>query len=76
MPTKEQIALTKDSLPEYSKHLLTRHHHEVVHERLWLISRIQKASTVDELKKYKERYDILESLYPNESWKTYVDKIS
>ncbi len=76
MPTKEQIGKTKETLPEYSKHLLTRHHHEILHERLWLITRIQKANTLVENKMYKDRYDILESLYPNESWRIYLDKIS
>ena len=76
MPTKEQIAKTKDSLLEYSRHLLSRHHHEILPERLWLITRIQKANTLVEMKMYKDRYDLLESMHPNESWRTYIDKIS
>ena len=65
-----------DSLQAYGKFLITRHHHEVLPERLWLISRIKKASSQEEFEMYKARYDLLETLHPNESWKQYVDYLT
>ena len=64
-----------DSLQSYGKFLLTRHHHEILPERLWLIHRIKMASSDDEFQMYKERYDLLETLNPNESWTGYVKKL-
>ena len=75
MPTKQQIAVTKDSLEDYQQHLMTRHHHEILPERLWLISRIRKSANAEERKLYKDRYNLLETIYPNESWKEYIDTI-
>ena len=75
MPTKQQIDATKDSLQDYGHHLMTRHHHEILPERLWLISRIRKSPDAEERKLYKDRYDLLETIYPNESWKEYIDDL-
>lgn len=64
-----------DSIQAYGRFLLTRHHHEILPERLWLIYRMKKASSEDEFQIYKERYDLLETLNPNESWTEYVKKL-
>ena len=64
-----------DSLQAYGKFLITRHHHEILPERLWLISRIKKAGSNDEFEMYKARYELLETLHPNESWGQYVKKL-
>jgi hypothetical protein len=64
-----------DSLQAYGKFLITRHHHEILPERLWLISRIKKANSDNEFGMYKARYELLETLHPNESWGSYVRKL-
>ena len=73
--TPEQKVVECSSLSEYARYLISRHHHEILPERLWLINRIQKARNAEEFKLYKDRYDLLESMYPNKSWKNYIERI-
>jgi hypothetical protein len=56
----------------YVKFLNTRHHHEILPERLYLIRRIQKAIDPCEKQFYLNRYYLLEEMNPNKSWKEFV----
>ena len=60
----------------YKKFLKTRHHHEILPERLFLISKIKKAFTEDERGLYLNRYMILEEMNPNPSWFEYVNNLT
>jgi hypothetical protein len=66
--------MTEDQ-KKFKNFLDSRHHHEILPTRLYLISRIQKSLDPGERKMYKDRYDILEKHNPNLSWKGWVDKI-
>ena len=59
----------------YKEFLNTRHHHEILPERLYLISRIKKAIEPGEIKLYLDRYHLLEEMNPNPSWSEYVEEI-
>lgn len=66
--------MTEDQL-KYLRYLDTLKHHEILLNRLYLIGRIKKAISSDELEMYKKRYDLLDLMYPNPSWTEYVEKI-
>lgn len=59
----------------YKIYLETRHHHEILPERLYLIRRIQKSIDPGEKQLYLNRYYLLEEMNPNKSWKEYVEKL-
>lgn len=59
----------------YKEFLNTRHHHEILPERLYLIGRIQKSIDPGEKQLYLNRYYLLEEMNPNKSWKEYVEKL-
>jgi hypothetical protein len=59
----------------YTEYLKSRHHHEILPERFFLIGRIQKAFEKDEKDFYIKRYSILQAMHPNHSWDEYVEKL-
>lgn len=76
---QEKEFLDKGMIPgdklRYVQFLKTRHHHEILPERLYLIRRIQKSIDPGEEQLYLNRYYLLEEMNPNKSWKEYVEKI-
>lgn len=71
----ENGIMPKD-MTRYKKFLKTRHHHEILPERLFLISKIKKSFTEDERGLYLNRYMILEEMNPNPSWFEYVNNLT
>lgn len=64
-----------NDIKSYKIFLGTRHHHEILPERLYLISRIEKSITKNEKRLYIKRYKLLEKMNPNSSWTEYVNKL-
>lgn len=62
-------------LKRYKEYLQTRHHHEILPERLYLIRRIMKSKELGEKQLYIQRYNVLEEMHPNKSWKEFVNDL-
>ena len=71
----EENGIMPGDLIRYKKFLKTRHHHEILPERLFLISKIKKAFSDAEKQLHLDRYMILEKMNPNSSWIEYVNKL-
>ena len=71
----EKHGVISEDGPEYSRFLRALPHHEILPNRLYLISKIQKSFDFGEKDLYKERYRRLDEMYPNPSWTEYVKKL-